>query len=136
MRALVGLLIQAVLNNVVGLNDVKKLLQESLIMPSLRPDLFTGLRSPPRGKVIPFESYLLGILFYGPPGNGKTFLAKAVSCECKATFFAISASTMVSKWVGDSEKMMRALFKVARAYQPSVKYEIPQFIYRSFLWMK
>ena len=72
-------------------------------------DLFTGLRSPSKG-----------LLLFGPPGTGKTLIGKCIASQSKATFFSISSSSLTSKWIGDGEKMVRALFAVARVHQPSV----------------
>jgi SpoVK/Ycf46/Vps4 family AAA+-type ATPase len=96
-------------DDVAGLEVAKSALKETVVYPFLRPDLFMGLREPARG-----------MLLFGPPGTGKTMLARAVATESKSTFFAISASSLTSKFLGESEKLVRALFQLAKMLAPSI----------------
>ncbi|XP_024031817.1 ATPase family AAA domain-containing protein FIGL1 [Morus notabilis] len=96
-------------DDIAGLEHAKKCVTEMVIWPLLRPDIFRGCRSP--GK---------GLLLFGPPGTGKTMIGKAIAGEAKATFFYISASSLTSKWIGEGEKLVRALFGVASCRQPAV----------------
>ncbi|GAB6023535.1 Katanin p60 ATPase-containing subunit A-like 2, variant 2 [Chamberlinius hualienensis] len=95
-------------DDIVRLDEAKRLIKEAVVYPIRYPQLFQGLLSPWRG-----------LLLYGPPGTGKTMLAKAVATEGKTTFFNVSASSLVSKWRGESEKLVRILFEMARAHAPS-----------------
>ncbi|KZT08978.1 AAA-domain-containing protein [Laetiporus sulphureus 93-53] len=96
-------------DDVAGLEAAKESLKEAVILPIKFPHLFTGKRTPWRG-----------ILLYGPPGTGKSYLAKAVATEAKGTFFSVSSSDLVSKWQGDSERLVRQLFEMARENKPAI----------------
>eukprot|EP01065_Artemidia_motanka_P036511 TRINITY_DN44451_c0_g1_i1.p1 TRINITY_DN44451_c0_g1~~TRINITY_DN44451_c0_g1_i1.p1 ORF type:complete len:676 (+),score=182.34 TRINITY_DN44451_c0_g1_i1:55-2082(+) len=96
-------------DDVIGLDHAKSAVMEAIIWPLQRPDIFRGIRRPSKG-----------LLLFGPPGTGKTMIGKAIASESASTFFNISASSLMSKWVGEGEKMVRALFAVAAVRQPSV----------------
>lgn len=100
-------------DDIAGLQYAKATIREAVVWPMLRPDIFTGLRRPPRG-----------ILLFGPPGTGKTLIGKCIAAQSQSTFFSISASSLTSKWIGDGEKMVRALFAVAAVHQPAVSSSI------------
>lgn len=95
--------------DIAGLESAKEALKEAVILPVRFPHLFTGKRKP-----------LSGILLYGPPGTGKSFLAKAVATEANSTFFSVSSSDLVSKWMGESERLVKQLFNMARENKPSI----------------
>lgn len=95
--------------DVAGLEGAKEALKEAVILPVKFPHLFKGNRKP-----------TTGILLYGPPGTGKSYLAKAVATEANSTFFSVSSSDLVSKWMGESEKLVKQLFAMARENKPSI----------------
>ena len=95
-------------DDIAELETAKRALIEAVVLPLLMPDFFVGLRRPWKG-----------VLLYGPPGTGKTLLAKALATQGKTTFFNVSPTTFASKWKGESEKLVRILFEMARFYAPS-----------------
>lgn len=96
-------------SDIAGLDAAKEALKEAVILPVKFPQLFVGNRKPTSG-----------ILLYGPPGTGKSYLAKAVATEANSTFFSVSSSDLVSKWMGESERLVKQLFTMARENKPSI----------------
>jgi vacuolar protein-sorting-associated protein 4 len=96
-------------DDVAGLENAKQALKEAVILPIQYPQLFEGKRQPWKG-----------ILLYGPPGTGKSYLAKAAATETKGRFFSVSAANIVSKFMGESERLIKALFELARKNKPAV----------------
>jgi len=94
-----------------ALDEVKQTLKELVMLPLQRPELFTkgNLTKPTKG-----------ILLFGPPGTGKTMLAKAVATQCGANFINVSMSTIASKWFGEGEKYVKAIFTLASKISPTV----------------
>lgn len=95
--------------DVIGLESIKKMLRVKIINPIQRPDLHVGLHSAPRG-----------ILLFGPPGTGKTMLAKWIASECKASFYDVSPGSIMSKFYGETENIIKALFIVSEYSSPSI----------------
>uniref|UniRef100_A0A7N0URR0 AAA+ ATPase domain-containing protein n=1 Tax=Kalanchoe fedtschenkoi TaxID=63787 RepID=A0A7N0URR0_KALFE len=93
-----------------AMDDIKESLQELVMLPLRRPDLFNG------GLLKPCR----GILLFGPPGTGKTLLAKAIANEAGASFINVSMSTVTSKWFGEDEKNVRALFTLSAKVSPTI----------------
>ncbi|GME77630.1 unnamed protein product [[Candida] boidinii] len=116
-KKLIGALANSILSekpnvkweDIAGLEQAKDTLKEAVILPVKFPHLFKGKRKP-----------LSGILLYGPPGTGKSYLAKAVATEANSTFFSVSSSDLVSKWMGESERLVKQLFQMARENKPSI----------------
>ncbi|CAJ0914992.1 7601_t:CDS:10 [Entrophospora sp. SA101] len=105
-----------------GLDPIIQNLRESVIFPLTYPELFSsssGLLGAPKG-----------VLLYGPPGCGKTMLAKALASESKATFINLHVSTLTDKWFGESNKLVSAVFSVAKKLQPCIVFidEIDAFL--------
>ncbi|KAK9663621.1 hypothetical protein RND81_O263000 [Saponaria officinalis] len=102
--------ISVTFDDIGALDDIKQSLEELVMLPLRRPDLFKGKLLKP----------CKGILLFGPPGTGKTMLAKAIANEAGANFINVSMSTITSKWFGEDEKNVRALFSLAAKVSPTI----------------
>ena len=96
-------------DDIAALHTAKRLLNEAIVLPLIMPEFFVGIREPWKG-----------VLMFGPPGTGKTMLAKAVAGFNNCTFFSCSSSSLISKYRGESEKIIRCLFEAARMCAPAV----------------
>jgi SpoVK/Ycf46/Vps4 family AAA+-type ATPase len=96
--------------DIVGMEDLKKTVRLRIIDPFLKPGLFAKFKKKAGG----------GLLLYGPPGCGKTLMARAIATECNATFIPVGISDILSMWIGQSEGNLAALFDKARSYRPAV----------------
>jgi len=98
--------------HIAGMDDLKKTIRLQIIEPFINPGLFARFRKKAGG----------GILLYGPPGCGKTMLARAVANECNASFLAIGISEILTAWLGESERNLALMFEEARAQKPCVMF--------------
>ncbi len=96
--------------DIVGMEELKKTVRLRIVDPFLKPGLFAKFKKKAGG----------GLLLYGPPGCGKTLMARAIATECDATFIPVGISDILSMWIGQSEGNLAALFEKARSYRPSV----------------
>jgi SpoVK/Ycf46/Vps4 family AAA+-type ATPase len=97
-------------DDVAGMHELKRTIRLQIIEPFLRPGLFAKFKKRAGG----------GVLLYGPPGCGKTMMARAVAGECRAEFISVGISDVLSMWIGESESNLALLFEKARAQIPSV----------------
>ncbi|HEU4781304.1 MAG TPA: ATP-binding protein [Steroidobacteraceae bacterium] len=98
--------------HIAGMEDLKKSIRLQIIEPFLNPGMFAKFRKKAGG----------GILLYGPPGCGKTMLARAVANECNASFLSIGISEILTAWLGESERNLALMFEKARAQKPCVMF--------------
>jgi len=98
--------------HIAGMDDLKKSIRLQIVEPFINPGLFAKFRKKAGG----------GILLYGPPGCGKTMLARAVANECNASFLAIGISEILTAWLGESERNLALMFEKARSQKPCVMF--------------
>nr|XP_017239784.1 PREDICTED: ATPase family AAA domain-containing protein 1-B-like [Daucus carota subsp. sativus] len=103
--------IEVEFDSIGGLENIKQSLQELVILPLRRPELFSHGKLPGPQK---------GVLIHGPPGTGKTMLAKAIAKESGAAFINVRLANIMSKWYGDAEKLVAAIFSLAHKLQPAI----------------